>query len=253
MSSQDFIILLTPFLASAAFVTLNEMGDKTQLLAMAMACRIKFWKVMIGVLIATLINHGLAVAVGSLLASMPGWQGWVKFAAALLFIVFGLWALKSDQFCDSDTGRKKKKSYGDIATVAIAFFIAEMGDKTQLATITLAANYSNTPYLVLAGTTVGMLIADGIGIFVGVMLHKRLPDRALKFFASAAFIIFGLAGLWEALRDLFKLSATKSSLIIAVAGLIAFYLGYLIAKIDKKSREEAKFNPDKCAKPVCKK
>ena len=101
MSSQNLLILLTPFLASVAFVTLNEMGDKTQLLAIALAARIKFWKVMIGVLIATLINHGLAVAVGSLLASVPGWQGWVKFVAALLFIVFGIWALKSDQFCDS--------------------------------------------------------------------------------------------------------------------------------------------------------
>jgi putative Ca2+/H+ antiporter (TMEM165/GDT1 family) len=129
MSFHSIITILTPFLASLAFVTLNEMGDKTQLLAMAMATRIRFWKVMAGVLIATLLNHGLAVAVGSMLASVPGWEGWVKFAAALLFIIFGLRALGSDK---PDDGVATKNRCGDVATVAFAFFIMNMEHKWRL-------------------------------------------------------------------------------------------------------------------------
>jgi putative Ca2+/H+ antiporter (TMEM165/GDT1 family) len=233
MSFGNFVTILMPFLASAAFVTLNEMGDKTQLLAMAMATRFKFWKVMIGVLIATLLNHGLAVAVGALLASVPGWQGWVKFAAALLFIIFGLWALKGDEMDDEKT---TKKGYGDIATVAIAFFIAEMGDKTQLATITLAANYSYAPLLVLAGTTTGMMFADGIGIFAGVLLHRKLPDGVLKLFAAGAFVLFGLAGLWESCIETFKLQAGGATAIVAVVGILSAVLGFLIYQKEKNTK-----------------
>lgn len=229
MSGTIFTTIM-PFLASAAFVTLNEMGDKTQLLAMAMATRYKFWKVMAGVLIATLLNHGLAVAVGALLASVPGWTGWVKFFAALLFIVFGVWALKPDKM---DDDKPTKKSYGDIATVAIAFFIAEMGDKTQLATITLAAKYSYAPWLVLAGTTTGMLIADGIGIFVGVLLNRKLPDNALKLLASCVFVIFGLAGLWESCAELFRLQTSSSAVIVAAAGVVSLLVGWAIYKKEK--------------------
>lgn len=233
MTSHQFLTVLMPFLASAGFVTLNEMGDKTQLLAMAFATRIRFIKVMAGVLIATLLNHGLAVAVGALLASVPGWTNWVRFAAAILFIVFGLWALKSDK---SDEDESTKHKYGDVATVAIAFFIAEMGDKTQLATITLAAKYASVPLLVLAGTTTGMLIADGIGIVVGVLLHRKLPDQALKMFASIAFIIFGLSGLWEALRETFRLTAgTSATVVICVAALSAF-IGVALYRSDRKER-----------------
>lgn len=231
MTGQSFVTMLMPFLASAAFVTLNEMGDKTQLLAMAMATRIRFGKVMAGVLIATLLNHGLAVAAGTLLASVPGWEGWVKFAAAILFIVFGLWALKSDK---ADDSRPAKHGYGDVATVAIAFFLAEMGDKTQLATITLSAQYSYAPFLVLAGTTTGMLIADGLGIFVGVILHRRLPDAALKVIASALFILFGIVGLREALITTIHLPAGNAAAIALLAAVLSAVLAFRIYQKEKK-------------------
>lgn len=222
---------LMPFIASAAFVTLNEMGDKTQLLAMTFATRIKFWKVMAGVLIATLLNHGLAVTVGALLASVPGWQGWVKLIAALLFIVFGLWALKSDKADDGDGAGKK--SMGDIATVAVAFFLAEMGDKTQLATITLSAQYSDTPLLVLAGTTTGMMIADGVGIVAGVLLNRKLPAEALRVFASVVFVLFGVVGLWQSLTSTVGLSTGNATAIAFAAAAIAGSAGYLIYRHEK--------------------
>lgn len=227
------VSLLTPFLASLAFVTLNEMGDKTQLLAMAMATRFKFWKVMLGVLIATLLNHGLAVAVGATLANIPGWSGWVRFIAALLFIFFGLWALKPDKMDDDDTNNKKRK-FGDVATVVGAFFLAEMGDKTQLATITLAAQYSYAPVIVLAGTTSGMLIADSIGIVAGVLLHRKLPDKVLKLFAAGAFVVFGLAGLWESCRKTFGLASGPSIGIVAAAAVFSLVVGAAIYKKENR-------------------
>ena len=120
--------------------------------------------------------------------NVPGWDEWVKFIAAVLFIFFGIWSIKKEKINKRD---EPKKVYGDIATVAIAFFIAEMGDKTKLATITLAAEYSYSPMLVLAGTTTGMLISDGIGIVAGVLLNRKLPEKALKIIAAALFVFFG--------------------------------------------------------------
>lgn len=230
MDFQEVMTVLAPFFASLAFVTLNEMGDKTQLLAMAFATRIRFWKVMLGVLVATLLNHGLAVTAGTLLASVPGWEGWVELAASGLFIVFGLWALKSDKLDDNKKAQKRYR--GDIATVAVAFFIAEMGDKTQLATITLAASYPDTPLLVLAGTTAGMLIADGIGIVVGVLLHRSVPERLLKLIASGAFILFGLIGLWQAFGRTLGLGSYPATAAVVLIGVLSLSIGRIIYKKD---------------------
>ncbi|HEX3025756.1 MAG TPA: TMEM165/GDT1 family protein [Clostridia bacterium] len=231
MSFSEFIV---PFVASVGFVTLNEMGDKTQLLAMAFATRFKFWKVMLGVLIATILNHGLAVFVGAMLARIPGWQGWVRFIAAALFILFGLWALVSDQLDGDDSG---KKTGNEVATVAIAFFFAEMGDKTQLATITLSAQYYGSPLLVLAGTTTGMLLADGLGILIGVVLHQRLPAKALKVMASGAFILFGLVGIWQSLTGTFKFDNNLAATIVSVVALLSIVIGTFLYRKDSKKRE----------------
>lgn len=228
--------MLVPFLASAGFVTLNEMGDKTQLLAMAFATRYRFSKVMLGVLIATLLNHGLAVAAGSLLASIPGWQKWVQLTAAALFVFFGLWALVSDRLDGEET---KKSGRGAVTTVAIAFFLAEMGDKTQLATITLSARYSYAPWLVLAGTTCGMLIADGIGILVGVCLHRTLPAQAMKLIASAVFVLFGLVGLWESTTAYFHFTAAQAGLLVAAVGAASVWIGAVLYRRDRRRRQEA--------------
>lgn len=231
MHLPESMQFLLPFLASAGMVTLNEMGDKTQLLAMAMATRIKFWKVMLGVLIATLLNHGIAVLAGALLASVPGWQGWVQLTASVLFIVFGLWALISDQ---GDDGPAKRSRLGDVATVATAFFIAEMGDKTQLATIALAATYRGKALLVLAGTTTGMLIADGIGIFIGVILNRHLPGGVLKLFAAATFVFFGLVNLYETLSGNFHLGAGTVLPVVAAATAVSVGTGALILRGQRK-------------------
>ncbi|GHV31806.1 UPF0016 family membrane protein [Clostridia bacterium] len=181
--------MLTAYLAAAVMVVIAEMGDKTQLLAMAFATKYSAAKVLFGVFIATILNHALAVAVGTFVAGFDGIQNWIQLLAALSFIFFGLWTIRGDKLDGED---KRPSKFGPILTVAIAFFIAEIGDKTQLATIAIAAKYPEHPIAILLGTTTGMMIADGIGIIVGIVLKKRIPERAVKWVSAAAFIIFGI-------------------------------------------------------------
>ena len=157
---------MTAFLASLAFVVLAEMGDKTQLLAMAFACRFRWQTVMWGVLVATILNHLFAVLVGNYLTALIPLST-IQIGAALSFILFGVWTIRGDELGDE----AKKDKFSPFWTVAIAFFIAEMGDKTQLATIALAAKYQ-TILPVWLGTTAGMMIADGIGIVFGIAAQQ---------------------------------------------------------------------------------
>jgi Ca2+/H+ antiporter, TMEM165/GDT1 family len=186
---------MTAFLASLGFVVLAEMGDKTQLLAMAFATRYKASTVMWGVFAATVVNHFMAVLVGNYLTNIIPIQ-YVQIAAAVSFILFGLWTIRGDELAGED----RRFNFNPFWTVAVAFFIAEMGDKTQLATIALAAKYQSV-IPVLAGTTAGMLIADAIGIGIGIILGKKIPERAVKWFAAIIFILFGLMGLYQYLPE----------------------------------------------------
>ncbi|MGD9474210.1 MAG: TMEM165/GDT1 family protein, partial [Eubacteriaceae bacterium] len=145
------------FLFAVGAVVLAEMGDKTQLLAMAFATRFKASKVMMGVFIATVFNHALAVAVGNYITRFDSAQIYIQGIASLSFIFFGLWTIRGDKL-EGEENRTTR--FGPVITVAIAFFIAEMGDKTQLATIALATQFPDAPIWVLIGTTTGMLIAD---------------------------------------------------------------------------------------------
>jgi len=182
---------MTAFIASLIFVVLAEMGDKTQLLAMAFACKFRWQTVMWGVLAATAINHLLAASVGSYLATIVP-MAYIKIAAAASFIVFGLWTIRGDTL----EGEDKRYNFSPFWTVAIAFFMAEMGDKTQLATIALAVKY-NTIIPVWMGTTTGMIISDGFGIIVGNVMGKHIPERAIKWGSALVFIAFGGYGLYD--------------------------------------------------------
>ncbi len=181
------------FLTSLAIVLLAEMGDKTQLLAMAFAARLRWQTVLWGVLAATAANHLFAVAVGNYLTNVAPLV-YIKTAASASFVIFGLWIMRGDKLDDED----KKFNFSPFWTVAAAFFIAEMGDKTQLATVALAAEFK-TVVPVWFGTTAGMLVADAVGIIVGIVLHKKIPEKQIKWFAALVFIAFGLWGLYVAL------------------------------------------------------
>ena len=216
---------LIAFFFSTGAVVLAEMGDKTQLLAMAFATKYKASKVMIGVLIATIFNHALAVAVGSYLMRFESAQVWIQGLASLSFIFFGLWTIRGDKL-EGEENRTTK--YGAIVTVAVAFFLAEMGDKTQLATIALAAKFSVSPVWVLMGTLTGMMIADAIGIFVGVVMCKNISGRKIKLVSAGAFVLFGFIGSYQVAAGPLHFSTGMQILSIlvltAVTGLSAYYL-----------------------------
>jgi putative Ca2+/H+ antiporter (TMEM165/GDT1 family) len=195
------------FLASLLFVTLAEMGDKTQLLAMAFATRFPARTVLSAVFVATLLNHALAVAAGRMLSNVIPVDV-ISLLAALSFILFGLWSIRGDTLEGEDAQRP---AYGPFLTVAIAFFLAELGDKTQLATISLAVKYSN-PIAVLLGTTAGMVVADGIGIIIGIVLGKRLPDALIRLVSAGVFISFGLAGTSTVLTTRLPLAVSSALL-----------------------------------------
>jgi len=203
---------LIAFLFSLGAVVLAEMGDKTQLLAMAFATKYKAAKVMIGVFIATVLNHALAVAVGNYITRFESAQVWIQGLASLSFIIFGLWTIKGDKL-EGEENRTTK--FGAVATVALAFFIAEMGDKTQLTTIALAAKFPASPIGILMGTTMGMLIADAVGIIVGVVMCKRIPERIIKLVSAGVFIFFGFLGSFQTAYEKLNLG------IGAVAGIMA--------------------------------
>lgn len=217
---------------AATTVVLAEMGDKTQLLAMAFAAKYKPAKVMLGVLIATILNHGLAVAVGNFITRFEYIQSWIRAIAAISFIFFGLWTIRGDKL-DGEENRKTR--FGPVITVAIAFFLAEMGDKTQLATIALATKFPHSPVGILIGTTTGMLIADGIGIVVGVVLCKKIPERTVKLISAAVFILFGLLGCYQFIYDELSLSAWLKILIMLVLFLFSAVASFVLIK--KNARE----------------
>lgn len=177
------------FLVSAGSVALAEIGDKTQLLSLVLAARYrKPWPIVFGVLVATLVNHAGAGALGQWLASLltPELMRW---ALALSFSVMGVWVLIPDKPCEHDTQltRTRRGIFG--ATLA-TFFLAEMGDKTQIATVALAARFQDLPGVIL-GTTLGMMLANVPAIFLGDRFAHRLPTTAVHAVAAVTFIMLG--------------------------------------------------------------
>lgn len=220
---------MTAFLASLIFVILAEMGDKTQLLAMAFATRYSSQKVLLAVFLATILNHGLAVLVGRFLTKLVPIDA-ISFIAAFSFIVFGLWTIRGDKLQGED---KKESRFGPIITVGIAFFLAEMGDKTQLATISLAVEYKNM-INVLMGTTLGMIIADSFGIIVGVVMRKHIPDKAIKWVSAIIFILFGLSGMYNIMIS--RISLVITWLIILFVSTLAVYGVYCLSRVDRNCK-----------------
>lgn len=214
---------MASFIKALLLVVVAEMGDKTQLLAMAMASKYKAKQVLLGVLVATILNHALAVAVGSYLSTMIP-MNVVKIVAAVSFLVFGLWTIRGDKLDDEEN---KKVKFGPIVTVAIAFFLAEMGDKTQLMTITIAAENSQ-PLFILMGTTVGMLIADGIGILGGAWMCRHIPEVYIKWVAGIVFMFFGTLTLYNSVSSSL-LTPLYISLFLGILGVLIYLFGVKFA------------------------
>lgn len=168
----------------------SEMGDKTQLLSLMLVTRFKKpWTILFAVLVATVLNHALAAWLGVWAATNFD-QNILRWILFVLFTIFGLWILIPDELDDGEV--KTSSHLGAFATTLIAFFIAEMGDKTQLATIALGAQFQNT-LVVTAGSTLGMVLSNALAVFVGPTLLKKIPMKWVRIFACILFIGFGVA------------------------------------------------------------
>ena len=180
------------FLVSTGVVALAEMGDKTQLLAFVLAARFKKpVPIVAGILLATAVNHGLAGALGAWITRVvaPGTLRWVL---GVSFIAMAVWTLIPDEI-ENEEARAARR-LGVFGATLVTFFLAEMGDKTQLATIALAAHYG-APAVVVVGTTLGMLIADVPAVFIGDRLSAKVPMKLVHWVAAAVFAVLGGATL----------------------------------------------------------
>ena len=180
------------FLVSTGVVALAEMGDKTQLLAFILAARFKKpLPIVAGILTATAVNHGLAGALGAwITATVP--PGVLRWVLGLSFVAMAIWTLIPDEI-EAEEARAAQR-FGIFGATLVTFFLAEMGDKTQLATVALAAHYG-TPLVVVIGTTLGMLLADVPAVFIGERLSAKVPMKLVHAVAAAVFALLGVATL----------------------------------------------------------
>jgi Ca2+/H+ antiporter, TMEM165/GDT1 family len=184
------------FLLSFGVIFLAELGDKSQLMAMAFAARYRALTVLAAVTLATLLVHAGSVALGNVFAfALP--RDLISIGAGIAFLVFAAWTLRGDTLGEEDEGRAKRGGRWALVTIGTAFFLAELGDKTMLATITLAT--TNEAIGTWLGSTLGMVVADALAIAVGAFLGTRLPERAIKLFAATAFVLFGVLLILEGL------------------------------------------------------
>lgn len=186
--------MLAALLLSFAIIFIAELGDKTQLVAMMFALRYRWWVVLAAITTATIAVHLLSVAIGHYLgAALP--TNLLGILAGAMFVVFGLWTLRGDSLSDDEASKAEKATAPAFFVVTSAFILAELGDKTMLATVTLAAD---KPWLaVWIGSTIGMVAADALAILVGVVAGKHLPERWIQIVAAALFLAFGVYLLIE--------------------------------------------------------
>ncbi len=179
------------FLISTGIVALAEVGDKTQLLAFILAAKFrKPMPIIMGILVATLANHAFAAALGAWITALLGPQV-LRWVLGLSFIAMAIWTLIPDKFDEQDA---RLARFGIFGTTLIAFFLAEMGDKTQVATVALAAQY-HAFFAVVAGTTCGMMIANVPAVLLGERIAQRMPVRLVHAIAAAIFAVLGVITL----------------------------------------------------------
>ena len=180
---------MNAFLVSFGVIFVAELGDKSQLMALAFASRYRPYPILVGITLATAVVHAFSVVVGALLgAAMPTRA--INVLAGLAFLGFAAWTLRGDRLDDDEAARAHRTARSAVTAAAIAFFLAELGDKTMLATVTLATREGL--FGTWLGSTVGMVAADALAIGVGALLGRRLPERTIRLVAAASFLAFGV-------------------------------------------------------------
>jgi putative Ca2+/H+ antiporter (TMEM165/GDT1 family) len=186
--------MLAACLMSLGVVFLAELGDRSQLLTMTYALRYRWWVVLTGVSIASFAVHGVSVAIGHFLgATLPTRP--MAFASAIAFLVFAVWAWREGAADEDETVTAVREPRFALLTVVSSFVLTELSDKTTLATVTLASDHNWAG--VWIGSTLGMILADGLAIGAGLLLHQRLPEQLLHILASLLFLLFGLWMLFD--------------------------------------------------------
>jgi putative Ca2+/H+ antiporter (TMEM165/GDT1 family) len=179
------------FLLSAAVIFVAELGDKSQLMAMTFATRYKARDVIVGITVATAVVHLASVGIGAAVGDgFADHQGVISIVAGIAFLLFAAWTLRGDELTDAEADKARRSKGLAVVAVGVAFFLAELGDKTMLATITLATREGW--FGTWLGSTVGMVAADALAIVVGIALGRRLPERVIKYGAAGAFFVFGV-------------------------------------------------------------
>lgn len=180
------------FLVSTGIVALAEMGDKTQLLALVLVLRFRQpWPIVWGILVATLLNHALAGAVGAWVTTLVG-PGVLRWVLGISFIAMAAWMLVPDKLDEGETATTPR--FGVFGTTLLAFFLAEMGDKTQIATVMLAAQY-HAFFAVVAGTTLGMMLANAPVVWLGERMTRKIPIKAIHIASAVVFAVLGVLAL----------------------------------------------------------
>ena len=189
------ICFMEAFLVSTGIVGLAEMGDKTQLLALVLAAKFrKPWPIVLGILVATIANHAMAGALGAWVTTFIGPQT-LRWILGVSFLAMAAWMLIPDKL-DEDDSASKPLRFGVFGTTVFVFFLAEMGDKTQIATVMLAARYD--AYLwVVAGTTLGMMLANAPVVWLGERITRKVPIRAVHLVSAAIFLVLGLLAIFS--------------------------------------------------------
>lgn len=188
--------MIAEYIKALLLIFIAEMGDKTQILAMMFATRYKVSKVLLGIFIGSFLNHGVAVVFGKYIGDkIP--THLLQMIAGVAFILFAIWTLSEDDDEDELLEEDHNKNRGAVFTVASAFFIGELGDKTQLTAITLSVD-AVFPFIILLGTVSGMIVTSGIGIFIGAKVGDKIPDVLIKIVSGTVFLIFGVLKLFNA-------------------------------------------------------
>ena len=182
--------VLSAFLLSFGVIFVAELGDKSQLMAMTFATRYKPLPILIGITLATALVHGFSVLVGAVIGARIPTDA-ITIVAGLAFIGFAFWTWRGDSLDDEEASKAERTTRSAVVAASVAFFLAELGDKTMLATITLSTNHGL--FGTWLGSTVGMVAADALAILVGAVLGARLPEKAIRIGATIAFLVFGLA------------------------------------------------------------
>lgn len=185
---------MAAFLKTLLLIFIAELGDKTQLLVLSFAAKYKPKVVFLAVITSTIVLYLLAIGIGSVIGNIIPMQ-YLRWIVSASFIGFGIWTLLEKE--EDDEEEKKIGKFGPFLTVALAFFLAEMGDKTQLAAVSLTSEMPNAALYIWGGAIIGMILADGLAIILGTMLHKRLPHKAIRISAGIVFIGFGLFNLFK--------------------------------------------------------